>query len=189
MLMKLNLLLAIIIGQIFCCSCGKKFEEKSSNTGNDPRRDFASANSVVLYSQFAALKPAQVLTNNGEFFFDKDAEVVIPEYIDVTEGNAGNFFAKIEMNIQNGEAEFFCLYQGGASSPEPNTEEEIQRGMRYFFNACYQDIHGDGTQHDLGYYPGYEAIQDKDRAIRLVIQGADPRTVTRANTEIEILWH
>jgi hypothetical protein len=169
----------------FCFSCGKKFKEEI-NSSDAPDRRFAEALSVKLESSFSPNKKIQI--SSDSYIFENNAELIIPPEIKVLEGNAADQYAKIEFNVENDTAEYYCLYRGGATSSTPETESDIALGKKYLFEDCYQDVNNDGVDDPLGYYPGYPTLQFQDYGVRLVILGADDRTFTRVETKLEVIW-
>lgn len=176
-------LIHLIIFIPFLFGCGRSLETEINNEvlSRAGLEDY----SVVLESTH---------TVNGEITSDKkifnnNALVRIPAFIQVREGNAGNHWARVYFNVLNNEAEFYCDYKGGAFSESPDSDWEIEKGLKYHFYGCFQDVDFDGEVDELNYYPGLESIQDRDHSIDLEILSADPRYNTKAQALIEIEWH
>lgn len=169
---------------IYCLllvGCGKKIEQPTTEEVRRPR----------LESSIVILKAKLFKTGNAvdeEYTFDDDAEVRIPEEIEVTQGNAGNQLAKIYFNVNpDGSYGFHCEYFGGASSQTPQSPEDITEGHSYQFDTCYKEVNGNFEV--INYYPGYESIQYENKSVVLSIVGADPRFDTQASAEFEIINH
>ncbi|MBL7664562.1 MAG: hypothetical protein JNM93_05470 [Bacteriovoracaceae bacterium] len=122
-------------------------------------------------------------TSNGVYAFKGDARVSIPEFVRVKKGNAGNQKAYLYFNHENNVFQFYCLYNGGASSQFPDTPEEIEKGTYYNFYACY-----DVDSQDIGVQPGEKIIQESFYNIMLKLDGSDTRYDTEAFTDLDLDW-
>lgn len=183
---------------VFCFfnfSCGKKVE--NTVTEQDVRRPTLNTSFLELVASYSASSSqlsskisSKKLSQDKSFsaIIEADAFIRIPEYLQVTQGNAGNQFARVYFELP-GSYLFYCSYQGGASSTSPSTEEEIQRGLYYQLDDCYEDVNNDGEAEALGYYPGYEAAIDKSSQVTLEILGADPRFQSKVKAQLEVDWH
>lgn len=173
----------------FNFGCGKKVENTLPE--EEVRRPTLNTSFLKLVAFFSASEQnvnQMSLGENSVVQIDADAFVRIPEYLNVLEGNAGNQFARIYFELP-GEYSFYCSYQGGASSSNPTSDDEIERGLFYQLDDCYEDVNNDGEAEALGYYPGYEAAIDKNSQVRLEVLGAASGYRSKIEAQLEIDWH
>ncbi|MBI3542361.1 MAG: hypothetical protein HY075_03690 [Deltaproteobacteria bacterium] len=67
---------------------------------------------------------------DGVFHLPVEASLVIPPVVDVSSGNAGNFWATIDFGGQ------LCCYKGQASLEHPVNPGDVAAGLQYSFTKC-----------------------------------------------------
>lgn len=171
-------------------SCGKNIENTTPT--QEVRRPSLDTSFFELTASFnGSDKQTQLNSspdNSSLITVSADAFIRIPEYLSVTSGNAGNHFARIHFRLP-GFYEFYCSYVGGADSSSPSTPEDIENGLLYHLENCYEDVDQDGEVDELGYYPGYQAAIDQGAQIELEILGADPNATTTVLVKVEVDWY
>ena len=78
---------------------------------------------------------------DGQFIVDESRNYIIPSYLHVIYGNAGNHLARIRFGS------VVCLYKGGASITRPlltTNQFEIAKGQSYNYISC-SDFSGPNT--------------------------------------------
>lgn len=105
--------------------------------------------------------------SDGHADLSPAAALVVPASLDVAEGNAGNFMARLTFT-RAGLEPLTCFYKG-ATAPHPESPAEVEAGLRYVFHHCTDDTVGAGST-------------VRADAVDLHVQGADsrrPRTTVR----------
>jgi hypothetical protein len=176
-------MICISLACLLNTGCGKKVQNSSTN--DDVQRRTLGSN---IFNLKATLENSGY-SIPGNFRFDNNGLVRIPEQLKVLKGNAGNRLARIYFNVREGLHEFYCNYKGGASGPTPNDPKEIKKGLSYNLLNCFQDVNNDGIPEELNYYAGFEAPQDMDNFVRLEVLSSDPRYTTEIQAQFEVEWH
>lgn len=73
---------------------------------------------------------------DGDASWEDGAEVVIPDALPVTVGNAGNQWSRLTFVDYHSAEPIRCSYRGGASTANPRTPADIARGESYDFAFC-----------------------------------------------------
>jgi len=167
---------------IYCLlmvGCGKKI--KNSPALEEIQRNALTTDRIFLNSKLYV--NGQKVNSKHLFAEDTDLEVTIPDIIRVNEGNAGNNTAVIYFNANSvTEFRYYCIYTGGALNSAPDDPQDIEDGLNYHFDDCYN------LEGKVGFYPGYQLTQDNDKAVILELLSADPRYNTTATTELEVRY-
>ncbi|AKF11478.1 hypothetical protein [Sandaracinus amylolyticus] len=109
------------------------FEE--IDAGSDagvPVIDGGSCTVVMLRASECADPPRTTVASHS---FSPARSVTIPLWLDVSDGNAGDHWTRLELERSDGSW-ISCCYQGGSSEGDPQSTVEIARGERYVYERC-----------------------------------------------------
>lgn len=132
----------IMLFSLLLVSCGQSKDYVKKNTGNDFNFGNDSQYLSLNASRDYAIPRSNSVYTVGAYTVDQvgtSVDVVVPESIQVTSGNAGNSFSCIEFD------QVICMYKGGSQFSYPlqigttNTVDrdlEIQKGQTYSLNHC-----------------------------------------------------
>jgi hypothetical protein len=73
---------------------------------------------------------------DGTITFAEGALVAVPDVLPVTEGNAGNQWARLTFVDHDTGEPTRCSYRGGASTANPTRPSDIARGLTYVWDRC-----------------------------------------------------
>lgn len=125
--------------------------------------------------------------DDGILVFDQRRTVVLPDALDVVEGNAGNHCAHLD--LRRGDNQIRCLYLGGSSQPAPSPGTgPWTQGLRYEFDRC-GDPDGDCRIDDsYGLAPG-DTLEIDRLTLRIddgAYRGDDPEPYDPTRVEVVI---
>ena len=162
----------------FFTSCGQEVK----NTGADDVTNTQSLSGVDTFSVRAKRFRNQSI-EAGRKVFDRFAVIRIPRLLNVISGNAGYGLAKVYFNKRGSQFDFYCLFQGNASTPQPGTLEDIEAGLEYSLFECYND-----NDEYIDFQAGDEFPIDLGNSIEVEILSADPRFDTTVDSQFEVTW-
>jgi hypothetical protein len=181
---RVQKLCALPIATLLLQSCGKKINSEASDGAGVFRPGITNLD-INLES---------TIDRNTSRFSDEEVNPrlglsKIPDSINVTEGNAGNFYSKLFFNVEtNGDYEFYCLYRGGSALPNPSQSSqliEFEKGLKYSFVSCFdQDNRDIGIE--LEDLENYTTPIDDNKKVKLVLVGGHPDLRTKANVNLRV---
>lgn len=159
--------------------CGKKI--KNSPELEEIQRSALTTDRIFLDSNLYTNGQKEI--SKYQFNEETDLEVTIPDVIKVTAGNAGNNTAVLYFNADSvSDFKYYCIYTGGSLYSSPTNPEDIEDGLLYHFDDCYN------LEGKVGFYPGYKLTHAHNKAVILELLSADPRYNTHATTELEVTY-
>lgn len=160
----------LLLIALFLVSCG----QSKKYTGKDQVNDFVTDSEYLELLATKTYHPSTSKTHEQQLAGSKQA--VIPNKIQVTSGNAGNYYSILSFdNID-------CYYKGGSKYSYPlqmGSEEEISKGEEYILDFCRD------SESALEYKAGDKLIvNDK---LSLSIHNGDSTVPTSINVSVELI--
>jgi hypothetical protein len=157
---SLSLILSLV-------GCGKKAIDEPISEEKVQYNNYLESGNIKVNT----LYQPHAIHNESIYKLKSNAYVAIPSELQVLEGNAANGYAKIVYNESKENYDFYCLYQGGAQTDHPITEDELKSGQKYYFKQCYTANH-----QEISYQPPYMHPHDQGKNIKVQIISADKRS-------------
>jgi hypothetical protein len=101
--------------------------------------DQAKGPTKSTHTVYAAKAYGPTRWKNGYLELAQTHTIRIPATLEVVEGNAGNHKAWVNFGKMR------CVYRGGASQAHPSSDSQINKGLKYHFQACL-DEQGDSLK-------------------------------------------
>ncbi|UJR85026.1 hypothetical protein [Sandaracinus amylolyticus] len=156
-------------------------EVDAGSDASVPVIDGGSCTVVMLRASECTDPPRTSVASHA---FSPARSVTIPLWLDVSDGNAGDHWTRLELERVDGTW-ISCCYQGGSSEPDPQSTVEIARGQRYVFERCVEGERAScpSTRSRLAIVPT-SSIEVTSARLR-VIDGAPSFGVTEVEWPLE----
>jgi hypothetical protein len=174
----------LFLASLYCFlmfSCGKKAQlQEEANNVQTPALD---SNVIQLRSKIMSFTGTTI---DEQLYFEQNSEVRLPLVIQVEKGTPSNKFARLYFNVdENSNFSFYCnYYEAELAQTATGLNSQQINNTHLYFDRCFTQ---EGNLGEINYYPGYEAIQFRNRSVQFRLLGATPTIDTTAVAELEII--
>lgn len=158
----------VLILMFIACGQKKSYDQDSQVP------DFINESEYLILNATKTYHPSSSMTDIKHL--EESREVIIPNKLNVTFGNAGNYYAFLEID------DIVCYYKGGSIFSYPlqmAVQSEIDKGNQYVFDYCSDSFGLLGTEAGSKH-----VIMD---SISLTIHNGDSTMKTSVSVILEVI--